>query len=116
MQLVRAMPIDRALALTCTATSVTSASEPPDLGLRPGDLLEQDGRADAAPTGGVQRVLDRDVVVDDDRGDLDLAGDEVRRHLEVEDVAGVVLDDVEDTGAAVDRPSRRLHLVGHRAR
>ena len=38
---------------------------------RPDDLLEQDGDADAAPSGGVEAVLHGDVVVDDDRLDLD---------------------------------------------
>ena len=84
------------------------------LGLRAGDLLEQDRHADAPPARRVQRVLDRDVVVRDDRLDLDLAGHELGRHLEVQDVAGVVLDDVEDAGAAVDRPRGHLHLVRDR--
>ena len=86
------------------------------LGARAGDLLEQHGRADPAPTGRVERVLDRDVVVGDDRGDLDLVGHELRRELEVEHVAGVVLDDVEDAGAAVDGSGGRLHLVRAPAR
>ena len=33
-------------------------------------------------------------------------------HVEVHDVAGVVLDDVHDTGAAVDGLGRLQHLVG----
>ena len=44
------------------------------------------------------------------------AGGEVRGHLEVEHVAGVVLDDVQDAGAAVDRLGRLEHLVGRRRR
>ena len=42
--------------------------------------------------------------------------DELRRELEVEHVAGVVLDDVEDAGAAVDGAGRGLHLVRDRRR
>ena len=84
------------------------------LRMRAGDLLEQHGHADAPSAGRVQRVLDRHVVVGDDRGDLDVAGHELRGHLEVEHVAGVVLDDVQDTGPAVDRPRGGLHLVGDR--
>ena len=43
--------------------------------------------------------------------DLDLARHELGRELEVQHVAGVVLDDVEDAGAAVDGAGRGLHLV-----
>ena len=85
------------------------------LGGRAADLLRDHGDADAAPAGGVERVLDRHVVVGDDGLDLDpLALREVGRHLEVEDVARVVLDDVEDAGAAVDRLGRLEHLIGRR--
>jgi len=41
------------------------------LGQCPGDLLHEHGGAGAAPPGGVERVLDRHVVVDQDRADLD---------------------------------------------
>ena len=107
----RAMPIERAFGVDLDRRGGHVGERRPGLGLGPGDLLDEDGAADAATTGRVQRVLDRDVVVGDDRRDLDLAGHELRRQLEVEDVAGVVLDDVEDAGAAVDGPGRRLHLV-----
>ena len=40
-----------------------------------------------------------------------LAGEHLRRHLEVHDVAGVVLDDEQDAGAAVDRRGRGEHLI-----
>ena len=39
-----------------------------------------------------------------------------RRRRPGEGVAGVVLDDVEDAGSAVDGGSGRLHLVGSRGR
>ena len=44
---------------------------PAGLGLGAGDLLDEDGDADAAPAGRVEAVLDRDVVVDQDRLDDD---------------------------------------------
>ena len=85
------------------------------LGGRADDLLGQDGPTDAAAARGVERVLDRDVVRDDDAGDLDPLGPgHLGRELEVHDVAGVVLDDVQDAGAAVDRLRRGEHLVRHR--
>ena len=102
--------------MTFVAVAATSASERAGLGLRAGDLLDEDRHADAAPARRVQRVLDRDVVVRHDRLDLDLARDELGGHLEVQDVAGVVLDDVEDAGAAVDGPGRGFHLVRDRRR
>ena len=85
------------------------------LGGRAADLLGEHGDAHAAAAGGVEAVLDRHVVVGDDRLDLDaLALAEVGRHVEVHDVAGVVLDDVQDARAAVDGLRRLEHLVGRR--
>src|SRR3954449_771083 len=82
------------------------------LGRRPADLLREDGHADAAAPRGVEAVLHRDVVVRHDRDDLDvLAGRDLRGHLEVHHVAGVVLDDVQHAGAAVDGLRRGVHLV-----
>ena len=101
------------LALTLTAVAVTSASEPPASAFAPAIFSTRTVPTDAAAAGRVQRVLDGDVVVGHDRRDLDLARDELGRELEVEDVAGVVLDDVEDAGPAVDGPGGGLHLVRH---
>jgi hypothetical protein len=79
------------------------------------DLLGEHGGADAAASRGVQAVLHRHVVVDDDRLDLDaFLAAEVGGHLEVEDVAGVVLDDVEHAGPSRDRLGRLEHLVRSR--
>jgi len=57
-----------------------------------------------------------DVVIGDDTGDLDsgVGVDDLGGHLEVHDVAGVVLDDVEDAGTAVDGGGGGDHLVGDR--
>ena len=62
----------------------TSASEPPASAWAPAIFSSEDGHADAATAGRVERVLDRDVVVRDDRRDLDLAGDELGGDLEVQ--------------------------------
>ena len=66
------------------------------------NLLDEDGAGDATATGRVQGVFDGHVVVDDDRGDLDvLHVGQLGGGLEVEDVARVVLDDVQDARAVV---------------
>ena len=86
------------------------------LGGGAGDLLHHDGHAHAATSGGVEGVLDGDVVVGDDAGDLDagLGVDDLGGHLEVHDVAGVVLDDVQNAGSTVDGAGGGHHLVGDR--
>ena len=72
------------------------------LGGRARDLLDEDGAGDAAAPRSVEGVLDGDVVVDDDRRDLDvLHVSQLGGGLEVEDVARVVLDDVQDARAVV---------------
>ena len=116
MHEVKAMPIERAFALTFAAVAATSASEPPASAWAPAIFSTSDRAPDAPAPRGVQRVLDRDVVVGDDRGDLHPAGDEVGGHLEVQDVTGVVLDDVEHPRPAVDGAGRGLHLIGDRRR
>src|SRR4029453_7769284 len=82
----------------------------------PGDLLQQDGHTDPAPPGGVEAVLNGDVVVGHHRHDPDarLGLGHLGGHLEVHDVAGVVLHDVQDTGPAVDGLRGGDHLVRHR--
>ena len=113
---VSARPIERPWSLTFVGRRGHLGQRAAGLRVGAGDLLEQHGHADAAAAGRVQRVLDGDVVVGDDRRDLDLAGDELRGHLEVQDVAGVVLDDVEHAGPAIDGAGGGLHLVRARAR
>ena len=113
---VKARPIERPWPLTFAAIAATSASEPPASARAPAIFSTRTVHADAPASRGVQRVLDRDVVVGDDRGDLHLARDELGGHLEVQDVTGVVLDDVEHPGAAVDGAGRGLHLIGDRRR
>jgi hypothetical protein len=80
-----------------------------------GDLLRQDCDAYTAAAGRVEAVLDGYVVVRQDRLDPDvLVLRQLGGELEVHDIARVVLDDVEDTGAAVDGFRCGEHLVGHR--
>ena len=72
------------------------------LGGRARDLLDEDRSGDAPASRRVQGVLDGDVVVDDDGGDRDvLHVGQLGGGLEVEDVARVVLDDVQDARAVV---------------
>src|SRR3954453_567955 len=74
------------------------------LGRRAADLLREHGHADAAPAGRVEAALHGDVVLRDYRHAPDALRLRHRGgHLEVDDVAGVVLDDVQDAGDAVDR-------------
>ncbi len=113
MQGVSAIPIERPLALTRRPSSATSRQRAAVLGGGAADLLQDHGDPDAAASGRVQRVLHRDVVVGHDRLDLDAVGcRQVGGHVEVHHVAGVVLDDVQDAGAAVDSLRGGLHLVG----
>src|SRR5512132_4681046 len=82
---------------------------------RAADLLCEHRRSDASPPGRVETVLDGDVVVDHDRLDLDpLTAGELGGHLEVHDVAGVVLHDVHDAGPAVGCFRRLQHLIRRR--
>jgi hypothetical protein len=87
--------------LTRRATAATSPTD--------------DGDADPAASCGPQAVLHGNVVVRQDRldGDAFILG-QLRGELEVEHVAGVVLDDVHDARAGVDGLRRSQHLIGHR--
>ena len=124
MHEVSAMPIVRPLALTLSATALTAGEVATLLGCGAGDLLDEHGDADTATAGGVQAVLYGDVVVGDDGLDRDPGvGGQLRGHLEVQHVAGVVLHDVQDARAAVDRGGgdedrlggrRGEHLTAHR--
>src|SRR5690606_8316627 len=83
------------------------------LGGSAADLLGEDGAAHAAAACGVEAVLYGDVVVDHDARHFDtLSLAHLGGHLEVHDVAGVVLDDVQHTCAAVDGFGGFQHLVG----
>ncbi len=73
------------------------------LGGSAGDLLEQDGAGDAAASGGPGGILDGHIVIDHNGLDGDaLHVGHLGSRLEVEDVAGVVLHNVQDARAAVD--------------
>ena len=109
---VRAMPMVRTWALTRSRDRGDRGQVVPAGGGRAGDLLQQDGAADPAPAGGPGGVLDGHVVVDDHAGDLDvLGGGQLGGGLEVEHIAGVVLDDVQHAGAAVHGLRGGQHLV-----
>src|SRR6185503_13332336 len=65
--------------------------------------------------GRVEAVFNGDFIVHQHRLDLDaVIVQHVGRHLEVQHVAGVVLDDVQYAGAAVRGLAAGQHLVGHR--
>ena len=79
------------------------------------DLLHHESAGDAAPSGRPGRVGNGDVVVGDDRFYPPVAGGgELARHLEVHDVAFVVLDDQQGARASVDCLNGCDHLVGRR--
>src|SRR5580704_1429712 len=84
----------------------------PGLGRGADHLLNNERAGDAAPSGRIGGSLDRDIVVDDDGPDL--PPDDLRRHLEVHDVAFVVLDDEETAGPGVDGRRGFRDLVGRR--
>src|ERR1700674_3244324 len=107
-----ATPNERERSLTRLIVSVTLVRSAPDSAAAPAIF----SASTVAPTPrGVERVRHGHVVVDDDRGALDAL---VRRvfggELEVQDVARVVLDDVDDARASVDRLGGREHLRGDR--
>jgi len=68
---VSAVPMVPTLSTTFSATRLTSERSAPSAAFAPAGLVDEDRPADAAPAGGVQRVLDGDVVVDHDALDLD---------------------------------------------
>jgi hypothetical protein len=105
----------RALPMTLRETSATAARSRPSSAAAPAILLSRMVAATSAAPGGVEAVLDGDVVVHDDGLDLDvLGGGQLGGHLEVHDVAGVVEHDVQHARAAVHALRGREHLVGHR--
>ena len=112
---VSAIPMLRTLALTRSAQRRQRRQTVTAFGRGADDLLGEYGPAHTATAGGVEAVLDGYVVVDHHRLDLDpLRGGELGGGLEVEYVAGVVLDDVQDAGAAVDGLGRGQDRVGRR--
>ena len=102
----------RVRATVLRATSATSCE--PRASLRKGacNLLHEHGRSHASSTGARIRA-GRGVVVDDHDLDSDpFVLRELRCIAEVEDVAGVVLDDEEDSRTAVDGPRSGEYLIG----
>ena len=70
-------------------------------GGRPDDLLHDQRAGDAAPSRRKSRFLHRDIVISNH--DCDRAFRHFARHVEIHDVAFVVLDDEQDTAAIVGR-------------
>src|SRR5918994_2788788 len=76
------------------------------------DLVHEDSARDAATPARISRVFDRHVVVGDDVvGLYAFVLGELASHLEIEHVARVVLDHVEDPGPTIDGLARLEHLV-----
>ncbi len=112
---VSATPMLRLQLVHRAAEAGHLRERPALLGRGAADLLGQHRGAHAAASGGVEAVLDGHVVGDHDLLDHEpLVAGKVGGHLEVHDVAGVVLHDVQHAGAAVDGLRRRQHLVGGR--
>ena len=85
------------------------------LGRRSHDLLHEHGRAGTPPPRRPGAVLHRHVVVDHHGLDpYPVVGGQLRGHLEVQDVPGVVLDDVQDPGAPVHGLGSGQDLVRYR--
>ena len=76
------------------------------------DLLHHQRAGNAAPARRIKRVLDRHIVIGDDG--LDIHSRHFLRHLEIHEVALIILDDEEDAGSLIHRLRRGDHLVGGR--
>ena len=110
-----AIPNERPRSLTCLMTLTTLSSESPRSAAAPPIFSAMTVAPTPRRPAVYSEFLNRDVVVDHDRLDLDAVFlGLVGGHLEVEDVAGVVLDDVDDTRATVHCLGRGEHLVRHR--
>ena len=112
VQEVSATPIERVALLTRSPSALSVGEIAALLGRGADDLFDHQRAGDAATASGVERVLDRNVVVDDDL--VDRPGRHFGGHLEVHHVALVVLDDQQHAGAGVDLGGGLHHLVGRR--
>ena len=113
MHEVSAMPMLRPSAFTLAHSPATSASGRPASAAAPTIFSARTVTPTPRRPAVQSAVLHGHVVVRDDGLHLDAVGPgEVGGHLEVEHVAGVVLDDVQHAGPAVDRLRRVVHLVG----
>ena len=81
-------------------------------GCRAHDFLDQHGGADAATPGRVETVFHGYVVIDEDVLDRNAVRvGQLGRGLEIEHVAGVILDQEQDACAAVDGLGGFIHLI-----
>ena len=111
---VRATANDADCSFTCRPTAATAASSWPSAAAAPATFSTisvapvprrpaVQVESSTATSSSTRTVSTRQALV----------GGELGGHLEVQHVAGVVLDDVDDAGAAVDRLGRGQDLVGH---
>ncbi len=104
--------MERVRAFTFSPSDTSAARSAPFSAAAPTSLLDHQRSGDAAPAGRVERIVHGDVVIGDDARRL--AADHLCRHLEVHDVAVIVLDDEDHPGAGVDGLRRLQHLVWRR--
>ena len=94
---VRAMPMVRVTELTFSPIRTSSSSDAPASDGRADGLHDEEVARDAAPADRPGRVLDRDVVVDEQRPHVQALGlGQLGGHLERHLVAGVVVDQQQD--------------------
>src|SRR5260370_18198502 len=78
------------------------------------DLLKERGHTDATAAGSIKAILYGNVIIRHDARYLDAVGlGQLSRHLEVQYVTRVVLDNMQHTCATIDSSRCGEHLVGH---
>ena len=83
---------------------------------RAAKLFCEHGRSNAAATRRPRAVLDGDIIVYDDAFDRNVFGSEhLGGELEIHDITGVVLHDMQSTLLPRDRLGGGMHLIGRRA-
>src|SRR5260370_5574777 len=78
------------------------------------DLRQEHGHSDATTPGSIKAILYGNVIIRHDARYLDAFGlGQLSRHLEVQHVTRVVLDNMQHTCATIDSSRCGEHLVGH---
>jgi hypothetical protein len=76
------------------------------------DFFSEHGHTDTSPASCIQAVFHSDIVIRDHSFHFDaFSAGEVGCHFEVQDVAGIVLNDVQNACSAADRFGRFEHLI-----